>query len=391
MSPSSAAPCNGFNNGSQLAPDIPRSTSTTLPLSKSLQRSPFVEDLVYMILESSDHWWPADLVQLSRVSSAWLEPVRRRLFAEPSVLSFRSCARLAQALSANPSLVNLVKGIELRPMPGADRYISSQDRASLNSILATEGLLHITLGGLLSVRAERFLHRIADPQSISSVHIDGSSMAHCLSPADCPSLEWDESIAFQFSGLKTLRLTNIELAVSTPSIPYQLQISHLHFDHVTITRGFISQLLHETPTLSCLRVRTAHASELDEQVRCVLDSCAVELLEFEADVEGPLAHPIFDNNSSSLRTLRLVNVHVDIDTINLIEEHCRWLEDLSILGRTVTVLPREWISFIHSGKLIHLRSLQLPCRSRLSVQWSGSAIDELMKVADVHGVHVSGC
>ncbi|KAG6842493.1 hypothetical protein C0991_000019 [Blastosporella zonata] len=339
----------------------------------------------------SDHWWPGDLVQLAQVSSAWLGPVRKRLFATPSLHSFRACTRLARSLSTNPSLLSLVKGVELRPMPGADRHVSPQDRASLNFLLSIEGLLHITLGGLMSVKAERFLHRVTDPYSIINLHIDGSCMAHSLSPADYPSLEWDESLAFQFCSLKTLHLTTIELAISSPSIPYQLQLSQLHLDHVTITRGYIAQLLHQTPSLPCLRITTAQASEFDEQVRCVLDSCAVEALEFEADEEGLLIHSILDNNSSSLRSLCLVNVHVDLDTVNLIGEQCRHLKNLFISGQMITVLPHEWTSFIKKGSLPCLRNLGLVlgAKSRSSARWSSSAIDELINAATLNGIQVS--
>ncbi|KAG6911810.1 hypothetical protein DXG01_000057 [Tephrocybe rancida] len=353
-------------------------------------RSRFVEDLIYIVLESSDHWWPGDLVQLAQVSSAWLEPVRRRLFAMPSVHSFRASTRLARTLSSNPSLLSLVKGVELQPMPRGSAHITSQDRASLNFILAISGLQHITLGGLLSVKAERFLHRVADAHSVLSLHIDGRSMTHSLTPAECPSLEWDESIAFHFCNMETLHLTNIELAISFPSIPYQLQLSELHLDHVTITRGYITHLLHETPSLPRLRIRSIQASEVDEQVKCVLDSCAVEMFEYEADVEGPFAHNIFDNNSSSLRILRLVSFHFDFDTLNVIREHCQGLEVLIISGRKVSIPPCEWQTFIQRGHFANLRSLGLSwgTESHIHGHWSRPAVEDLLRTATLHGIHI---
>ncbi|KAG6900158.1 hypothetical protein C0993_002087 [Termitomyces sp. T159_Od127] len=353
------------------------------------QRSHFVDDLVYLVLESSDHWWPGDLARLAQVSSAWLGPVRQRLFAFPIVHSFRASTRLARTFSDNPSLITLVKGVELRPLPVDGRPVDSQDRASLNMILGIDGLKRIILGGLLSVRAERFLHRITDAQSVLNLHIDGSLMANSISLADCPSFNWDESLAFQFCNLKSLHLNDIELTISHPPIPYQLSLSELQFDHVAFTRGYITQLLHETPYLRHLRVKSTQTSELDEQIRCVLDSCAVEILEIEVDVEGQFEHPIFDNPSPSLRSLTLTGVHVDIDTLTSIGIYCQNLENLAISGRMVAIVTSEWVSFIASGHLPHLRDLELPwaTNSHSSEGSNCSVADRLIQAANLRGIH----
>ncbi|KAG6897331.1 hypothetical protein C0992_002389 [Termitomyces sp. T32_za158] len=361
------------------------------PLNQS-QRSHFIDDLVYLVLESSDHWWPGDLVQLAQVSSAWLGPVRRRLFAFPTIHSFRASKRLARTFSDNPSLLTLVKGVELRPMPADGRPVDSQDRSSLNMILGIDGLQRITLGGLLSVRAERFLHRITDAHSVLNLHIDGSLMANSISLADCPSLDWDESIAFQFCNLRSLHLNDVELSISHPSIPYQLSLSELQFDNVAFTRGYITQLLHETPYLRRLRVRSTQTSELDEQIRCVLDSCAVETLEVEVDMEGHSEHPIFETPTPSLRSLSLNGVHVDMDTLTSVGIYCQNLENLAISGRMVAIVPSEWASFIANGHLPHLRDLELPLATNLH-PFEGcstcSAVDRLVHAATLRGIHIS--
>ncbi|KAF8078413.1 hypothetical protein FPV67DRAFT_1465171 [Lyophyllum atratum] len=299
-------------------------------------RSHFIDDLIPVILESDDHWWPRDLHRLAQVSSAWLGPVRRRLFAVPSLHSFQTCSQLARALSNNTALLSLVKGVELRPMlanNADDRRVSPEDSANLKFIFALEGLEHVTLGGLLAVKAEKFLHAFGDPQSVLHLHIDGSLLSHSLSIH--PSLEWDESIAFQFTHLKTLRLTSIELDISYPSIPYQLQLSMLQLDHVTIMSGYLSHLLHETPSVPHL-----------SQVRLVLDSCAIETLEYEVETDASSHHHIFDGDPPFLYFASLPPPY--------------WCSGLDDLGRMVTILPCEWISFITAGHLPRLRSLGLP-------------------------------
>ncbi|KAG6850804.1 hypothetical protein H0H93_008107 [Arthromyces matolae] len=355
----------------------------------SMQRSHFIEDIVYLVLDSSNHWWPRDLFQLAQVSSAWLGPVRRRLFACPSLHSFQACTMLAHTLSDNPTLSCLVKGIELRPMSVDSTYVSSEDRASLNMLLGIEGLQLITLGGILSVRAERFLHRIGDAYSVLYLHIDGSSMAHSISLSHCPSLEWDESLAFQFCNLKTLHLSNMDLAISPPSIPYQLQIFDLQFDHVTFTRGYIPQLLHETASLPRLRLKSAEASELDEQIKCVLDAYVVRTLEVEVDTEGPLNLPAFDSPLPSIRCLRLNGFNLDLEAMMSIDKSCCNLERLQLSGITVTILT----SFLTSGHFPKLTFLDLSwdTKSRKQARCVGdkSTIEDLLKATRYRGINLN--
>ncbi|KAF5377570.1 hypothetical protein D9615_005227 [Tricholomella constricta] len=365
-----------------------------MALSPLPARSRFIDDLVPLILESNDHWWPRDLLRLAQVSSAWLGPVRRRLFALPSLHSFHACSQLARTLSGNPKLLSLVKGIELRPAledsPNG-RLISAEDRANLRFILALEGLQHITLGGLLAVKAERLLHTVGDAQSVLDLHIDGSLLAHSLSFR--PSLEWDESIAFRFSNLQTLRLTNLELDIPYPVIPYQLQLSKLHLDNVVVMSGYISHLLHETPSLHHLCIRSKRASEFDEQIRLILESCAIDTLEYEVETDGHSHHLIFTDDSppfSSLRCLRFTGIHVDLDILDSISQKCQNLEDLTVSGRMVTILPCEWVSFITKRHLARLRSLGLPWGTNNPpfVRWCSSAGEAVLKAAATYDIRV---
>ncbi|GLB36348.1 hypothetical protein LshimejAT787_0306360 [Lyophyllum shimeji] len=309
----------------------------------------------------------------------------------PCLHSFRACSQLACALSDNPALQSLVKGVQLCPSGAEGQHVSAEDRANLRFILALDGLQHVALGGLLAVQAEKFLRVIGDPESVLELHIDGSLLSHALSFR--PSLEWDEWIAFQFTHLKTLRLTNIDLDISYPSTPYQLQLYELRLDNVTIMSGYISYLVHETPFLSRLCVRSSRVSEFDAQIRLLLDTCGIEILELEVEMDGPWRQPIFDSDLpllSSLHSLHLAGVQVDFDMLISIGRKCRNLEHLSILGRTITVLPSEWVSFISAGYLERLRSLGLPWGTRYPpfARWSGSAGDAVLRAAAPYNIHV---
>jgi len=96
----------------------------------------------------------------------------------------------------------------------------------------------------------------------------------------------------------------------------------------------------------------------------VLASCAVQLLDYEARFD-PAARTlsIFNNvapSSSSLRCLRLQGIHVSLQTLASVSQSCLNLEELSILGRTISILPCEWVEFLGSGMLLSLRWLGVP-------------------------------
>lgn len=356
-------------------------------------RSRLVDDLIPFVLESNNHWWPRDLIRLARVSQAWVGHARRRLYASPTLHSFDACSQLARTLSDNPSLLPLIKSIDVRPMSRSSPSASQpgiKEGAGVRFILGLEGLESVTLGGYLAFGAERFLQSLGDPYAVKNLHIDGSLMADSLSSR--PSLEWDESLAFKFQSLRTLRLTSIELDIIYPSIPYQLSILELVLNNITITSGFLSHLLHETPSLERLCVLTKNASEFDEHLRLVLVSCHVHVLECEMQADLPSHHAIFDSSSQlpSLRCLRLSGFQMDTDSLYAIGQSCRNLEELLISGRMVNVRPRDWVRFLESGIPSSLRNLGLPWGTNQPpfVKWHDAAKQEILAAAALRGVHV---
>ena len=331
----------------------------------------FIEDLVYLILESDDHWWPRDLLRLASVSSAWLPSIQKRLYSCPSLRSFRACGLLARTLTENPYLQSLLHGIDIRPSIGFDvddGGLSTTEMASLRYILSLDGLRSLTLGGELAVHAERFLQSLAHPEAVTELHIDGSmhsaghSYFRCRKPA---SLEWDEVIAFKFPKLQKLRLSNLEIDILYPPIPYDFEVADLYLDNVDITSGYLPHLFHESwSSLRHLSVVAKTASDFDEHLRLTLDCCGsgLETLHYEV-VDAPSDHVLFDDVSTmlpSLVQLRLSGVDIQSDTLSVIQEVCQNLEELSVTGRVVRVSPVDWALFLSSGALPSLRHLSTP-------------------------------
>lgn len=331
----------------------------------------FIDDLVYLILDSDDHWWPRDLLRLARVSPAWLAPVRKRLYSCPSLRSFRTCGLLARSLSENPYLLNLIHGIDIQPSIGFnvdEGGLSDTEMASLRYLLSLGGLRSLTLGGELAVQAERFLHSLAHPDTIVELRIDGSahsaghSYLRCRKPA---SLEWDEVVAFKFPNLRKLKLSNLELDILYPPMLYDLEVEELHLDQVDITSGHLPHIFYESwSSLRHLSVIARTASEYDEHMRLTLGCCGsnLESLHYEV-VDARSEHILFDHDSTllpSLRHLRLSGVDVHSQTLSIIQQTCPNLEDLFVIGRVVRVTSYDWTSFLNSGALPSLRHLSTP-------------------------------
>ena len=136
---------------------------------------PFVDDLVPLILEASDHWWTQDYLRLACVSPSWLFYIRKRLYACPSIGSFTASAALVRTFEENPGLLHLVSGIELQPMLREHESVATlaTRASSLQFLLGLEGLKRIKLGGELTKQAQRFLNALAFPELVEEVVVDG--------------------------------------------------------------------------------------------------------------------------------------------------------------------------------------------------------------------------
>lgn len=328
-------------------------------------RCDFVDDLIPLIIESHNHWWPRDLLALATVSPCWLIYARKRLYAHPTIHSFPASTLLARTLTENPSLIPLIRGITLRPMKSSDparRQVEAGGAlSSLRFLLALEGLNRVTLGGELAVKAARFLKLIAVPDIVDELHIDGSLVCHRLS---CPpSLEWDESMTIQFPNLRKLRLTRVELDISSPSVQIPLAISSLHLEDVNITHGFLPHLLNGTQSLEKLHVNTKDAEDYNEQIQLVLASCAVGCLHYEVEQERHGSGFVLDGDTCSRKTLHSLHLRglfVDLGLVTGISTMYRNLVELVVCGREVRVGANEWATLIGNGGFESVRRLGLP-------------------------------
>jgi len=361
-----------------------------------------IEDLVYLILGSDDHWWPRDLVRFAGVSSAWLAPVQNRLYGCPNLRSFRACGLLARTLTENPYLQSLLHGIDIRPSIGFDiddGELSATEMASLRYILSLDGLGSLTLGGELAVQAERFLHSLTHPDAITELHIDGSthstghSYFRCRKPA---SLEWDECMAFKFSNLRVLKLSNLEIDIIYPPIPYDLKVTHLYLDNIDITSGYLFHLFHKSwSSMRHLSVIARIASDFDKHLQLTLDCCgpSLEVLHYEV-VDARSDYILFNDASTvlpSLRHLCLCGVDIYPHTLSVIQEVCRNLEELSVTGRIVRVSPIDWALFLSSGALPSLRHLSTPWGTFRPpfVRWSQENSKSVLDASANRKIHLS--
>jgi hypothetical protein len=282
----------------------------------------------------------------------------------------------------NSHLLPLLQGIDLRPVMrgNADRRgVTVKEMAGLRFILSLEGFRSVSLGGALAVAAERFLHSLANSHTVTDLYVDGNLLRDTFIPR--PSLEWDEVMAFKFPSLKSLKLSNLDLTIIDPP---PLQVIDLVLDNVDITTGYLSQLLHQSPSLQHLSVLTMHAADFNDQIRLILDLCAIQTLHYEVREDTFSERLIFDHSSlpcSSLRRLHFSGVDVDAETLTSIGRCCQNLEEMSISGRTVRVAPGEWATFLNSGALPKLRYLKTPWSTNYPPfkQWSAACGKPVME------------
>ncbi|CDO72389.1 hypothetical protein BN946_scf184977.g88 [Trametes cinnabarina] len=357
-----------------------------------------VDDLIPIILESDDHWWPRDFQRLALISPAWVVPVRRRLYAHPSLRSYRACQLLARTFQRNPDLLSYVRTLELRPISDQDRTPDEREMQSLRTILGLKGLRSVTLGGDLAVAAQRFLNTMADTRTVEELHVDGCMLSRGQStfPAPViPSLEWDDAMAFRFPNIRTLRLSNVALTVIPAMMAHPSRLTHLILNNVDLEVGFLPDLCHGSwESLRVLTVIGGNGIEMEDGIRSLLEFCpGIETLRYEAsDCAGHLS--IFDDDMPScpnLRNLHLSGFDVNPQTLQAIAQTCLNLDNLAVLGRTVRVTLEEWASFISSSALPHLRRLVAPSGTNLPpfTFWSSGEQKGLLEICDAKGVALS--
>ena len=345
-----------------------------------MARCEFIDDLIPLILESNDHWWPRNLVALATVSPSWLFYSRKRLYTLPAIYSFPAAKLLARTFTENPRLRTLVSGVCLRPM------LTEQDRQSaqpeelkgLRVLLGLEGLQRIVIGGELAVKAERFLRVIANPESVEDIHIDGSLVSHRIRSR--PSLEWDEGLSFGFQRLKKLRLTDMELDIIAPSIDCPSTITDLVLENVHIFNGQVAHILNGAQSMNCLHVCTRDGTVSDGHLQPVLASCMVKCLHYELQKESYGNEFVFNSgNIGTLECLHLKGVYVDLGVLNNVSEVCRNLRELVVSGRAVRVTGAEWAGYIRSGAFSGLERLGLPwgTNSRPFIPWPPAEVKEI--------------
>ncbi|KAF7789898.1 hypothetical protein EIP86_000846 [Pleurotus ostreatoroseus] len=375
--------------------------SATSKTSLSASHTPrIVDDLISIILESNDHWWPRDFQRLALISPGWLGPIRRRLYACPSLQTFRACNLFVRTVKENPHLLGLVQGIDLRPtIPvGSCFALSEQDMTSVRFILNLKGLRTVTIGGELAIQAERFIQMMSDTRTIISLHVDGNSIedSEVLCWRQLPSLEWNETIAYRFTGLRSLRLTGLQLSLSDPPLPYAMRVQELVLDDVTVPQGSIQHLCHESwDSVRSLVVSSKAAEDPDEILRDLLECCInLEELHYESCGAGARGDIFMEDVPlPSLRALRLYDIDIGPHVLWAVHETCKSLETLSVLGRTVQLKHQDWIGFLGSGALPSLRTLCVPSGSNQPplgfVLWTEDANQQLRTRCTARGVVLS--
>ncbi|EIN13532.1 hypothetical protein PUNSTDRAFT_94638 [Punctularia strigosozonata HHB-11173 SS5] len=321
-----------------------------------------VDDLVPLILDSNDHWWPQDLQRLALVSPCWLWEARRRLYAHPRVSSFRACNLLARTLSGNEPLKRLLRSLYLNPI--CEGALTEKEIASLEIILGLHGLPRITLGGDLAVKAERWAKALASPHCVTELHIDGYMLAwnrHVFNIYRHPSLKWDDAMSRNFHSLRKLRLSNLDLEVAPQAGPialHELVLDNVSAEHDSL--NLFAAVLHR------LTVVSPTSAQTDDSVVSLVAYCSstLEYLEYEVHRSRRDEGTIFDFPTSTslpkLRTLIINGANAHSGSFERMGELCPNLVSLALQGRMVQMTVEEWVQGIRSGVFPCLKQLGTP-------------------------------
>jgi len=351
----------------------------------------FIEDLIPLILDADEHWWQSHLAALATVSQAWLYYVRKRLYACPDIRTFGGVQKLADAVEANEYLGTLVKGISLQPLmsnspePVWRGMVGA--RRGMRILLGLEGLKKITLGGDMGMKADRYIRYIGKPEGVEEMHLNGSRQL--IWPR---VVGWDEMLMFGFPRLKRIRLSEVDVDVSTAGVGYPASFTELILEDVHIMYGRLVQMLNGASRLRCLHVSIGSYGLVDEeQLREVLMSCAVECLHYDVRRGSTRWNPFADLDGECGRRVRCLHLDghmMDAGSLDTLRRVFGNVEELVVGGRLVRVSAGEWARFVAGGALGSLRRLRLPGGTNWPpyAQWSTAEVEDIRAACGLRGI-----
>ncbi|CAL1705085.1 unnamed protein product [Somion occarium] len=321
-----------------------------------------VEDLIPIILDSADHPAQHDLSRFALVSSQWLWPARKRLYASPTIHTFEACNRLARTLQQNVELQSLIRGIKFdptTPTTASAVVVNYFDWVNIVYVLRLNRLRSLELAGNLALFATKLTQRVDRFRQLTSLHLDGSAFQSSA------SFDWDRTTASQLSGLTHLSLKKLRLIIAHPSVEVPLQLTHLSFDDVMIFPGDLHHLCHgHWHTLRHLRIAGHTDLDTNEELRSTLELCT-NLVSFEYEARGVWEHgAIYDDRLPvipSLRRLALLNVLFGQESLQCIDRSFHNLEELTVAGaRSYRISPDDWVDALKEHSFRSLHTLNTP-------------------------------
>ncbi|THH10008.1 hypothetical protein EW145_g1629 [Phellinidium pouzarii] len=361
----------------------------------SSSRSRLVDDLIPTILNHlAADFGQRFVATLALVSSAWLRPARRTLYASPTVSTYHACYLLSRTLSDTPDLRDRIHTLHLHPVSrtceaGTMCACKSDHTIALGlaPIFRLPNLEAISLSCDCAIHAQRYLRSFTFPGNVREICVEGMQW-HWSFQACHPvsaSLCWSDTLAFRFPNLKRLKLVNLDLSIYESRAfesksPY---IESLHLERVKIIDGKLSDL-----------ARNAWGD---------LQDIALTVTEYSSQFD---LHTILFGVAQSLRTLKyfVKEDNSQYDLSALIGEDalasCSTLRDLYLsmpftssillkLGRRLTRLEvlkvydnyelsvQDWARVISANAFPNLCELHLPIGHELRrlAEWQWSSQD----------------
>ncbi|KAF8508552.1 hypothetical protein JB92DRAFT_2952469 [Gautieria morchelliformis] len=346
-----------------------------------------VEDLVSIILDLA-HWTTAELIILSLVSPAWLQPARRRLYRHPTITSAIQCRYLVRTLQSVEALQCLVKGINLW-LEEAPQF--ARELVAIRFMLGLEGLDCVSF---LSPSATSLMQKIIRTKPVRRIVIlpIQNPFQHRIDDLHLPStpsmVEWHPKLAEKFISLEKLAISGAKLHI-TPShaTQYEFHLSHLIISQCNIIHGSLPELLSPASWshLRNLTIITDSSFSPDTYgMATLLSYCGEALQSFHLEYRTSTVANDFNPLNGlfrdalegqgilvSLRRLHLVDVislQACLTALQKIGQRCPHLEVLKITGRhwpSFTLQALAWPVNISDARLIFPRLMLLEGPSKV--------------------------
>jgi len=334
-----------------------------------------VEDLVALIVQQGEGiWGRADFAHFSRVSPAWLPPVRRILYSSIELRSVRQWKLLTSSLASNSSLSPLIRRISV--IQRLDKEVENMSSQAVSKAITAlfAGISHVrevVMEGSIAVASlGEALSALPRPRLLLEIDVKGpppGSAAQLPRMAD-KLLVWSSATPVKYIQHLTLRGVQLQIALPPSHRGFPPNLTHLCLEGATVSN---IQSLTVYPPLQCLTISGTgiDLSDAADLARNIIGNVHNTITQLSISVNKesePLQFDLFNDiggwrfpQCDHLKSLRTDGIFYSRQAFVNITSACPALDDWQVHDSNIPHFVKSWNAWVGGGKMPALKKMKV--------------------------------